>query len=156
MKISKDRSLSLSLTLAVLLFVGCIVGLFVLPKLVNLLLALPDQIGNRENITLAGKIIVFVMAYSIVLTVMAADAALWFILLRVKNQLVFSDITVMLIRTVSWCCIILSAIFAVLGIYFQLSFIICFLAFFLGLAIRVIKNVMEEATAMKAENDLTV
>ena len=156
MKISKDKSLTLSLWLAGVLFVGCIVGLFVLPSLVELLLALPDRVGDRENITLLGKVLVYAMAYGIVLTVIEADTALWFILMRVKNRLVFTDFTVQRIRIGSWGCIVLSGEFGVLTIYFQLSFILCFLAVFLGLSIRGVKNVMEEATALKTENDLTV
>ena len=45
MEISKDKSLTLSLWLAGILFVGCVVGLFVLPSLVR-----PSKyLGQKED-----------------------------------------------------------------------------------------------------------
>ena len=46
--------------------------------------------------------------------------------------------------------------FAAIGLYFFIGFVVSGLAFFLGLCLRVVKNVIEEATDIKSENDLTV
>ena len=56
----------------------------------------------------------------------------------------------------SWCCFLLCLLFGILGIFFLLSFAVAFIAVFLGLCLRVVKNVIEEATQIKDENDLTV
>ena len=46
--------------------------------------------------------------------------------------------------------------FVLLGLYFPLSFAVAFVAVFVGLCLRVVKNVLEEAVVLKSENDLTV
>ncbi len=156
LKISKDLSLTLSLIISVLFFIACIAGLFVLPDLTEALINTPDNVGNRDNITDVGRVLVLLVAYCILLTFILADAFLFSILTRVKKGQVFSATTVALIRGVSWCCFLLCPFFAFLGVYFQLAFIVSFLAIFLGLCLRVVKNTIEEATEIKAENDLTV
>lgn len=155
-KISKKLSTTLSLALAVFFFVCCIAGLFILPALTDMLISLPDNIGNRESITALGRTFSLISAYSIVLDMMLADGLLFFLLLRVRKGEVFTDRSVSLIRGVSWCCLALCLPFGVLGIYFQLAWIVCFLAVFLGLCLRICKNAFEVATEMKQENDLTI
>lgn len=156
LKVSKKLSTTLSLALAVFFFLCCIVGLFILPTLTEMLINLPDNIGNRGNISQLGRTLSLVSAYCIVLDMMLADSLLFFLLLRVRKGAVFTDRSVALIRGVSWCCLGLCIPFGFLGIYFQLSWIVCLLAVFLGLALRVCKNAFEEATEIKQENDLTV
>jgi hypothetical protein len=85
-----------------------------------------------------------------------ADCLLLRLLLRVKKGLVFTETSVALIRGISWCCILLCIFFGILGLYFQLSYIVAVLGVFLGVCLRVCKNAFEEATAIKNENDLTV
>lgn len=155
-KISKKLSTLLSLALAVFFFVCCVAGLFVLPALTQMLINLPDNIGNRAEITEAGRALCLVSAYLIVLDMMLADSMLFALLLQVRRNQVFTDRAVSLIRGVSWCCLGLCVPFGFLGLYFQLAWIVCLLAVFLGLCLRVCKNAFEVATAIKQENDLTV
>ncbi len=156
LKIPSRFSIVLSITLSVMFFIACIGGAFVMPRLVELLIDLPDNIGNRDNISQLGRVFVHIMSYLILIVFVLADAFLFALLLRVRKGLVFTEKSVSLVRGVSWCCIILSLILLGLGIYFQLSIIAAFLAVFLGLCLRVVKNVIEEATEIKSENDLTV
>ena len=156
LKIPKTLSTTLSLALAVFFFICCVAGLFVLPTLTDLLINTPDNIGHRENISQLGRILSHVSAYCIVLDMMLADALLFCLLLRVRKGEVFTQRSVSLIRGVSWCCLGLCIPFGFLGIYFQLSWIVCLMAMFLGLCLRVCKNAIEEATQIKEENDLTV
>ena len=155
-KISKNLSTILSLAIAIFFFICCITGLFVLPALTEMLINTPDNIGNRGEITQLGRTISLICAYAIVLDMMLADGLLFLILLNVRKGQVFTDHTVSLIRGVSWCCLGLCIPFGFLGIYFQLSWIVCLLAVFLGICLRVCKNAFEEATQIKQENDLTV
>lgn len=156
LKVSKKLSTTLSLGLAVFFFVCCVAGLFVLPALTEMLISLPDNIGNRGDITPAGHTVSLICAYCIVLVMMLADFLLFRLLLKVRKSEVFTDGSVSLIRGVSWCCLGLCVPFGVLGIYFQLSWIVCLMAVFLGLCLRVCKNAFEEATQIKQENDLTI
>ena len=155
-KISKNYSTILSLVLSVLFFICCIAGLFVLPTLTEMLINLPDNIGTRGEISQFGRVFALCCAYCIVLDAMLADILVFSLILLVRKGQVFTDRAVALIRGISWCSMGLCVPFGFLGIYFQLSWIVCFAALFLGICLRVCKNSFEEATAIKQENDLTV
>ena len=156
LKIKSNHSITLSIVLSVLFFLGCVVGAFIMPSLTEMLINITGNIGNRAEITNGGRILVLTLAYAVLAVLMLADALLFSLLLRVRSGLVFTRISVALIRGVSWCCFLLGTVFCGLGIYFQLAFIVAFAAIFLGLCLRVVKNVIEEATEIKSENDLTV
>ena len=156
LKVSRKVSLTLSMAIAAVFFAVCIYGLIIMPKLVTMLIDLPDNIGNRAAITDQGRLIVLILAYVILLVVMTAVIMMFILLRRVYCGKVFTAQSVALIRGVSWCCFLLCLVFAVLGKYFQLSFVVALAAVFLGLSLRVVKNVIEEATEIKMENDLTV
>lgn len=72
------------------------------------------------------------------------------------NGLVFTEISVSIIRFVSWCCLILAAIILFAQVFHPTAFIFALAVAFLGICLRVVKNVIEAATAIKNENDLTV
>ena len=97
-----------------------------------------------------------VAAYIILALALAANTLLFTLLLQVKGENVFSAKSVSLIRGISWCSIGVGVVFALLTYYFTLSSVIAFAALFLGLCVRVVKNVIERATEIKDENDLTV
>lgn len=156
LKIKSNHSITLSIILSVLFFVGCGVGVFYLPTLTEILIDVSDNIGSRGEITEGGRIFVLCLAYGILAILILANSLLFSLLLRVRAGLVFTEKSVALIRGVAWCCLLLGIVFGLLGIYFQLSFIVAFAAIFLGICLRVVKNVIEEATEIKSENDLTV
>lgn len=156
LKISKERSVNISLGLSCLFFIIIIAGAVVMPTLSEMLIGAKDSIGNRDLITEAGKIYVLVLAYLALADLFLINSLLLNLLLRVKKHLVFTEKSISLIRGISWAAIFFALIFVGLGVYFQLAFIVAFAVLFLALSIRVVKNVIEEATAIKAENDLTV
>lgn len=102
------------------------------------------------------KIIFWVWIYSLMLIAEACSVAILFLLFRVRHGLVFTPISVSLIRFVSWGCMLASVIGIGTLYYSHLSFLIGIVALFLGLCLRVVKNVIEEATVIKAENDFTI
>lgn len=156
LKISNKLSINISLAVAAIFMVACLCAAFIMPPLVEMLINLPDNIGNRGDITAFGRVLVLVMSYLMLAILALADTLMIALLLRVRKGLVFTDKSIALIRGISWCCFMICVVFAVLGIYFQLSFILAFFAVFLGISLRVVKNVIEEATEIKSENDLTV
>lgn len=156
LKVSNKVSINLSIAISILFFIVCIAGAFIMPVLVPMLIDTPDNIGNRGDITETGRVLVMIAAYVILAVFMFADVMMFSLLQRVKNGLVFTEQSVSLIRGISWCCFAVCLLFGFLGIYFQLSFIVAFLGIFLGVCLRVIKNVIAEATEIKNENDLTV
>lgn len=155
-KISSKSSINFSLVVAAILLVGCIVTAFILPTVTNILIDTPDNIGDRASITDAGRTFVHIVAYLLLSVVTLADVLAVLLLLRVRKGEVFTPQSVALIRYISWGCVMLCALFALLGVYFQLALIMAFLSLFLGVCMRVVKNVIEEATFIKGENDLTV
>lgn len=156
LKIQSKKSLYISIGLSVVLFCACIVGAFIMPILADRLIILIYNEALRGELTAANRTLIIALAYGILFIIACADALLFALLLRVRRELVFTDKSVSLIRGVSWCCLSLGAVFIGMGFYFHLSFIVAFLAVFLGLCIRVVKNAIETATEIKNENDLTV
>ena len=155
-KVSTKFSNNLSLAIAIVFLVGCIAAAFLMPTVTNMLIDTPDNIGDRGSITQAGRIFVHIVAFALLAIVTLADVLSIALLLRIRKGEVFTEKSIALIRGVSWSCILLCIAFALLGVYFQLALIMAFLALFLGVCLRVVKNVIEEATVIKGENDLTV
>ncbi|MBQ8057569.1 MAG: DUF2975 domain-containing protein [Ruminococcus sp.] len=155
-KVSAKFSNTLLLIIAFVFLVGCVAAAFLMPTVTNILIYKPDILGDRESITEGGRIFVHIMAYALLLIVTLADVLSVKLLFRIRKGEVFTSKSVSLIRSISWSCIMLCLAFALLGVYFQLALIMAFLALFLGICLRVVKNVIEEATLIKSENDLTV
>ena len=128
-KISKNASVTLSLICCGIGFLG----------LIFLAVYFPFMTPRTEN-----------------RAVLAAVLALDYLLL-VRRRQVFTDGAVSCLRTISWCCFIEAGLFVVIGVlFFGIDLILAFVAGFLGLVLRVVKNVIEEAVALKAENDFTI
>ena len=156
MKISRKTSTTLSFILAILFMAGLIATAFLLPWMVPKLIDLPDNVGSRDQITDAGRILVLACSYLALLLAEVADILLLQLLKSVRGGNVFTPRCVGLIRGISWCLILFGAAFLPIAFYFQLAFIVSFAGVFLGLCVRVVKNAFEEAVALKEENDLTV
>ena len=156
LKISSKASVNLSLIISGVFFaVLAVVGVF-LPAVVKALLRFSGEITARVQVTSTDNAIVLVATYIILALALAANTLLFTLLLQVKGENVFSAKSVSLIRGISWCSIGVGIVFALLTYYFTLSSVIAFAALFLGLCVRVVKNVIERATEIKDENDLTV
>lgn len=156
LKISSKASVNLSLIISGVFFaVLAVVGVF-LPAVVKALLRFSGEITARVQVTSTDNAIVLVAAYILLALALLANILLFTLLLQVKGENVFSAKSVSLIRGIAWCSIGVGAIFALLTYYFTLSSVIAFAALFLGLCVRVVKNVIERATEIKDENDLTV
>lgn len=78
------------------------------------------------------------------------------ILSNVKTGAVFTAGTVKMLRVISYCCFAAAVIFAVLGIWRLLALLLCFAAAFVGLLLRVLKNVFQQAVLIREENDFTI
>ena len=78
------------------------------------------------------------------------------ILFNVRKNVVFDRVNVKYCRFISWCCFAVCAFFFALGFFIPFSFVIAFAAGFIGLVVRVVKNLFNEAVDIKEENDLTV
>ena len=156
LKIPTKASILLSTIFSVLFFIGCVVGLFFLWNIVDGFIDARYIVGGYEYINSQNRLIIHILSYMVLADVMVADIILFLLLLFVKKDEVFTKKSVALVRGVSWCCICLGLIFVAIGMYFYIAWVVAFAALFLGLCIRVVKNVIEQATEIKQENDLTV
>jgi len=156
LKIPKKVSTVISIVLTVIFMLVLIFLAAVMPVLSEMLINAQDILGNQNGITNGERTAILILAYCLIAAAAAADSLLFLLLIRVLKGLVFTKRSIAYIRGVSWCAILVGIIFALLGIWFQISFIVGFAAFFLALCLRVVKNVIEEASDIKSENDLTI
>ena len=148
-KISKNASVTLSLICCAVGFLGLIAIAVLLP------FALPKGNGGPYDGQYIGRMLP--MSYLMLVPVGVADGFLVKLLLLVRRRQVFTDGAVSCLRTISWCCFIEAGLFVVIGVlFFGIDLILAFVAGFLGLVLRVVKNVIEEAVSLKAENDFTI
>ena len=94
--------------------------------------------------------------YLILFFALLAALTLIRLLLLVRVGSVFTAKAVSCIRGVSWCACAIALVFLGMTWYYLVALVLAFTAALLGLCLRVVKNVIEEATAIKSENDLTV
>lgn len=160
MKISSRRSANFTLVVAVTLVAAMIAMLIGMPFMV-------DKVGFFSQIKesfinsdasdiISGEMVFWIWGYSILLIALACCVAAVFIVVRVKRRLIFNGLTVSMILFVSWGCLLIALISFFAVFYFVICFLISVAACFLGLCMRVVANVVAEATDIKNENDLTV
>lgn len=81
---------------------------------------------------------------------------LWKLLDNMKKGLVFIEDNVKRLRVVSWCCVG-AAVICLISCAFYLPFLfVSIAAAFMALIVRIVKNVFQQANAMKSELDFTV
>lgn len=81
---------------------------------------------------------------------------LWALLSNIRRGEVFTAENVRCLRGVSWCCVGAAAICLVSALYYPSFLMVAAAAGFMCLIVRVVKNVFQQAVAMKAEIDLTI
>lgn len=78
------------------------------------------------------------------------------LLSNIAQESVFVDENVCQLRRISWCCIGAGLIFLASAAYYMPFLLLSAAAAFVGLILRVVKNVFAEAVRLKAENDYTI
>ncbi len=155
-KVPSKFSITVSIAVSIAFFVLCIAVGFYMPEFAELMVKAANDLGVAD-VSVKGQDVVLGLAYMALLIVVAIDVLLFILLLRVEAGKVFTAESVALIRGVSWGCFLIALVFCGLAYYFTfVAVLIIFVALFLGLCLRVVKNVIEEATEIKNENDLTV
>ena len=156
LKIPRKVSVFISIVLSVVFFIVCLACAVCMSGITDIMIQVEQSVGIIHEANENGRTVIMILAYSILALCVFADMLLFALLMRVRSENVFTALSVSLIRGISWCCFGISGLFCILGLYFNLTFIVAFAAVFLGICLRVVKNVIEEATAIKSENDFTV
>ena len=154
--LSNRTSSIISLVLVILLIPTLLFVLWWLPDIVNAMLDTHDKLGNREAMQTWERTGVLVAAYAILATAFAAVGLLLMLLRSVLSGKVFSETALRLLNWLSVCCFIEGILFGYVSIYFQVALVLTIAAIFLGVSLRVVRNVIAEAMSYKEENDLTV
>lgn len=108
--------------------------------------------SNKESIFVQFNIIVYLaMIPAAVILIMLNR-----LLSNIRNEKVFERKNVSCLRIISYCCFVIAGLSLVMA-YWRLLAGVVFIAFaFVGLLLRVLKNVFEQAVVLREENDLTV
>lgn len=78
------------------------------------------------------------------------------LLFNIKKQEIFISRNVSYLRMISWCCFAVALITLIGGFFYIPFLLIAVAAAFVGLMLRVVKNVMQNAVEIKEENELTI
>lgn len=87
---------------------------------------------------------------------LCAIAALHILLRNISHEKVFVDSNTLCLRIISWACMLAGAALFLLGLRRASFWLPSFFCVMLGVVMRVLKNVFQEAVEIKTENDLTV
>jgi len=94
--------------------------------------------------------------YMCAVPAMAALLCLHRLLGNIKKEAVFIHENVRMLRVISWCCFATALLLMFAVKYYLLLGLVGITFGFIGLILRVVKNVIEEAVIIKAENELTI
>ncbi len=135
----------------------CIAGFF---AMLAVAVAMPifgiEQLATVEH-AMQHRIFSYLISYAILLLVLLADGCLFLLLQNIRRGTVFSHCSVQLLRIISWASIVAGFLAFPLYFFFLRSAIfISFVGLFLGVVLRVVKQVIEKATELKEENDATI
>ena len=145
---TKERSLAFTrfLTIAFLIVAGALI--FLIPFITSWY----DSVSGKDPI-------MPVLTVCFYLCDIIAIAALWKLLVLLTNiskQELFTDKNAACVRVISWCCFGVAAVFAALAFWRLLALFVAFIAAFVGLILRVVKNMLAAAAEMREENDYTI
>ncbi len=145
------RQISAKITLGICAVLGVVLILLLitLPWVWQWLIWFFDREKEYFAVTLA-------FVYPVCVLAEAAVAMMTALLVRVLCGQVFSRISVRLIGGIAGCCFAACPLLCAVGYWYCSMFVVAFAAAFVGFALSVVKNVIGQATEIKAENDLTV
>lgn len=154
---SPSPAILISVILGVLFLCTLIAAAILLPAIVDTLMnavtLMPQTLFSVDDTT---RLLVLIDAYAIVLTAAIAVILLLFLLRVVRLRLVFGKTSTRLISAISLCCFSEGLLTLPLCLLFLPIVCITLAACFLGLCLRVVRQVIEEATQIKCENDFTI
>lgn len=147
-KWTSTKSLKLTRILTTAVFVLACAILFLIPIITQWY----DNVSGKEPI-------MPVLTVCFYLCDILAILALWELSVMLKNiskQELFNDRNTRCVRIISWCCFGVGAVFAGLAFWRLLALLVALIAAFVGLILRVVKNMLATAAEIREENDYTI
>lgn len=154
--LNRKHSITLSLAVCILFAVILTAGLFVGPWFVRIWFCAyrgwtEDSSAFRDMVELFSAcfypcaVFAYITLYSLIR-----------LLLNIGAEAIFINQNVKYLRRISWCCFAVAGITLVAGFFYVPFFFVMVPAAFVGLMLRVVKNVMQNAVELKTENELTI
>ena len=81
---------------------------------------------------------------------------LWHLLVQIGKENVFVQENVRRLRVISWCCFGVAVVCLASTAYYLPYLFVAAIAAFMALVVRVVKNIMQQAVALKDEVDYTI
>lgn len=144
---TKQKSLIASLIMTGILFIIIITASISLPYLLKLYSKITG-ITDYKNLMTA--------LYISAIPGFICNISLFKLLFNIKNDFIFVQKNVTLLRILSWCCFLVGTEYIIFGLKHISLLLLSFAAFFIGLILRVIKNIFDKAIILREENDYTI
>ena len=153
---NRKRSVTLSIVVCFVFLVILTLGLFLGPWLVEMWFSIYR--GWSDNLTAMKTIITIfcVCYYPCSVFAYITLFSLIKLLFNIKKDEIFITANVKYLRSISWCCFAVAFVTFVGGFFYIPFGFIAIAAAFVGLMLRIVKNVMQNALEIKAENELTI
>ena len=100
--------------------------------------------------------ILLICIYSCSIPAWITLVALWRLLGCIGRGEIFTDGNIHQLRLTSWCCILAGLILLAGGVFYPPLLVLALAAGFMGLIVRIVKNIFAQAMAMKDELDFTI
>lgn len=147
---NKDKSITLSL-FCVRLFAVVLVGVCICAPWLFERFTLVRHIVPQQMLSFF-----LVTVYTVAVPAAFALWQLHGLLAAIRKEQVFTYTNVTRLRVLSWCCLAAGIICLASVLYYAPFLALAAAAAFMALILRVVKNVFEQAVALKDENDFTI
>ena len=153
-----NRKRSVTLSLAVCYVHGGILtlGVFLGPWAVKMWLCLYRGFTEESGVLLYQQKLFAGCFYPSAVFAYVTLYSLIRLLLNIKNDAIFISPNVRYLRRISWCCFAVALLTLAAGVFYIPYSFLSVAAGFVGLMLRVVKDVMENAVQLKEENELTI
>ena len=152
---NKEKSTTLSIVVCFIFLAILTVGLFIGPWAVSQWFS--TYRGFAEISTIKHLSTLFVCCfYPCAIFAYITLYSLIRLLFNIKKEEIFIAQNVKYLRRISWCCFVVAFITLIGGIFYIPFSFVAIAAAFIGLMLRIVKNVMQNAIELKTENELTI
>ena len=142
------KSLMITLVIDRICIAVWIACLFLVPQLARWY----DMYSNKESIFTQLVVLMYLAMIPAAIILIRLNT----LLSNIRSGQIFEHDNVNCLRVISYSCFIIAVIAAVMIYWRILAFVVVVAFGFVGLLLRVLKNVFEQAVLLREENDLTV
>ena len=153
---NKEKSVTLSIVVCFVFLAILSMGLFLGPWIVRMWFTVYRG-WNSESAAIEKMLILFKSCfYPCAIFAYITLYSLIRLLFNIREHEIFINPNVKYLRRISWCCFAVAFITIIGGVFYVPFSFIAIAAAFIGLMLRVVKNVMQSAVELKTENELTI